>query len=297
MGSHKRQAVLFSIAMAALAVTVLIWRAKAQTVINAGYDQFSTPANAVTQETLSLPAGALTNAGGASSLPFNGQITFQGGPPVSGYTGDTVIERTQNVTVPGGTPLSVYGINLVSVGTVPIEFSDNTSVNYSVSVSQSSVTASTGTMNFTADGNFTNNLSVNVQYTFSAPGEMTTTIDAASIGIPAIAFSSSGQWQADGSGGTDIRRMSDDASTHGPGNPGGGGSSPAGVNITVVPNTEQAILASHGIGPAPSPTPTPIPTPTPQPTANPCSSSSSIQANKTDAVIHPCDDSKHKFNK
>ena len=242
----------------ALTVSVFVWRAKAQTIINAGYDQFSTPANAVTQETLSLPEGELTNASGSPSVAFNGTITFQGGAAVSGYTGDTVIERTQNVTVPGSTPLQVIGLNLISVGTVTINFQDNTSVNYNVAVSQSTLTASTGSMSFASNGTFTNSLSVNVEYTFTAQGEPTAVIDAASIGIPAIAFNSSGSWAADGA--SDIKgRMHEDLvignTGVGGGTGSGSGGSPSGINVTIVPNTEQAILASHGIGPAPSPTP------------------------------------------
>jgi|HubBroStandDraft_6_1064221.scaffolds.fasta_scaffold207118_2 hypothetical protein len=219
----KRNATLVFIAAAAsLAVTVFIWRVKAQTVIDSGYDQFSTPSNAVSQETLSLPAGALTDEAGSPSNAFDGQVTFEGGAAVTGYSGDTVIERTQNVTVPGSTPLQVIGVNLASVGTIPITFQDGTSANYSVGVAQSTSTQSTGTMNFASNNTFTNTLNVNVQYTFTASGEPNGVFDAAANGLPAIGFSSSGTWQSTGSGG-----------------------------VTIVPNTEQSALAKHGIGPPP----------------------------------------------
>jgi hypothetical protein len=244
----RNTAAVFLAAAAALAVTVFIWRAKAQTVINAGYDQFSTPANATSQDTLTLPAGAIKNAAGSPSNAFSGTVTFEGGPAVTGYSGDTVIERVDSVTVPSPTPttpLSVVGINLVSVGTIPITFSDNSSANYSVSVSQSPSTASTGSMTFSSGGTFTNTLSINVEYTFTATGEPTAYYDAAPNGMPSIPFSSSGTWQATGSGGEDVVRegKADLASSS---------SSSGGVIIT--PNTEQAAWASHGIGPVPKKT-------------------------------------------
>jgi hypothetical protein len=277
MQSLNRKVVVLTVAAAALAVTVLIWRAKAQTVISAGYDQFSTPANAVTQETLTLPAGALKDEAGSPSKAFSGQVTFQGGAAVAGYNGDTVIERTQNVTVPGSTALQVIGVNLVSVGKIAITFEDNSSANYSVSVSQSASTESTGTMSFAANNTFTNTLNVNVEYTFTATGEPTGVFDAAANGVPAIAFSSSGTWEANGSGEADIirrigedHRIGADVPTTGRDSSGamgangavaGGGvagpdaatgpTGPTGVTVTIVPNTEQSALAKHGIGPPP----------------------------------------------
>jgi hypothetical protein len=302
MRSVNRKVVVLAVAVTALAVTALIWRANAQTVISAGYDQFSTPANAVTQETLTLPAGALMDESNFPSNAFTGQVTFEGGAAVSGYTGDTVIERTQSVTVPGSTPLQVIGVNLISVGTIPITFQDSTSANYSVSVSQSSSTASTGTMNFSSDGTFTNTLNVNVQYTFTAPGEPVAVFDAAPNGIQAIAFSSMGTWAPSGGGAADIRRsLGEDAVTttgnNGNGNGNGGGApGPTGTTVTVVPNTEQSLWASHGIGPAPSPTPTPTPSPTPlpSPTVVPCTTEA---VDGSDAMMHPCPDLKRRLHK
>lgn len=214
-------------ALATVVLSVFIWRAMAQTTIPAGYDSFSTPANAQTTENFSLPAGALTDSAGSPSQAFNGTITFQGGAAVNGYTGDTVIERTQAVTVPGSSPLQVTGLNLVSVGTIAVTFSDGTTTNYSVAVAQSPSTKSTGTMNFASGGTFTNNLNINVLYTFTASGEPAVKYDAAPNGIPAIAFSSSGTWQVNGS------------------------------SVSITPQTEQSALASHNILPAPKKLPPP----------------------------------------
>jgi hypothetical protein len=227
MRPTKRNITLALLAAGAVAVTVFLWRAKATTIILEGYDPFSTPANALTQESLSLPPGALTDSTGSLSEAFNGQVTYQGGAVVAGYTGDTVIERIQNVTIPGSTRLVVIGINLVSVGTIPITFQDGSSANYSVSVSQSPSTQSNGTMTFASNGTFTSTLSINVQYTFSATGEPTIKFDAGPHGLPSIALSSAGTWQSTGNGG-----------------------------VIIHPDTEQGLLASHNVLPAPSPKPT-----------------------------------------
>jgi hypothetical protein len=227
MHQSKRNITIAVFAAAAVAVTLFIWRAKATTIIMAGYDSFSTPANALTQETLALPTGALMDSAGSPSEAFNGQVTYKGGVVVVGYTGDTVIERTQNVIVPGTTRLLVIGINLVSVGTIHITFEDGSSANYSVTVSQSPSTQSNGTLTFASNGTFTSTLSINVEYTFTATGEPTVKYDAAQHGLPPIALSSAGTWQSTGNGG-----------------------------VIIHPETEQGLLASHNILPAPSPTTT-----------------------------------------
>jgi hypothetical protein len=257
----KRNTALVFLAAAAVAVTVFIWRARAQTVINAGYDQFSTPANATTQETLTLPEGAITDsAGSKSNAIMNQPVTYQGGPPVTGYTGDTVIERTENVTVGVGTsstPLLVIGVNLVSVGTIPITFQDGSSADYSVSVAQSASTQSNGTMTFMTNGMFNSSLNINVQYTFMAPGEPTETFDAGPHNMT-IGLSSMGTWQVTGGDSDEDARQGDIAPA---------ASSSGGVIIR--PNSEQALTASHTVVPAPSPTQTPTPSPTKSPSPTP----------------------------
>jgi len=227
-------------AVAVFAATVFIYRAKAQTVINPGYDQFATPSSGTTQS-LTLAFGALHNAAGSPSEPLvNVPVTFEGGANVQGYNADTVIERTQSVTVPGSTPLLVIGINMVSVGTIPVTFADNSSANYSIGVAQSSTQSSTGNMTFNSDGSFTNNLNVNIQYTFTAAGEPTTVINA-----DTIAFNSTGTWQASGgSGSVAIRREFDDANAIHRG-PAGAVGTTGGISVTVQPNTETSLTASH----------------------------------------------------
>jgi hypothetical protein len=204
--------------LAGLALVVMgaaaIWRTNAQTVIPAGYDQFSTPANGGTQETLSLPAGFFTDSSGSASSEFNGQVVYEGGQPVTGYTGDTVIERTATVQGSGPTPLQVIGLNLAGVSPITVQFADGTSASYAVSVSQSPSVASTGTMTFASGGTFTNTLSINRAYNFTPESGPPVFYDAAANGWPAIPLSSSGTWSVSGKGKVIIIPVTEKAPTH-----------------------------------------------------------------------------------
>src|SRR5436853_51128 len=176
-------------------VAIGLWRAGATTTITAGYDQFATPANAVTHEDMSLDAGFFVNAAGRPSNAFSGTVTFKGGDPVQGFSGDTVIERMQDVAVPGDTSLVLYGLRLLSVGTIHVTFSDGSAADYSVSVKESPSQVSSGTMHFNADGTFSNSLQINRQYTFSSLGQPDKVFDSAAGGWSAISLTSTGTWQ------------------------------------------------------------------------------------------------------
>ncbi len=235
----KRNTILTLVIGLIISVAAIsLWRAGAATTIRAGYDQFATPDNAVTHEDLSLGAGFFTNAAGHSSNAFSGTLTLKGGIPVQGFNGDTVIERTQDVTVPGDTNLTLFGLRLVSASPLHVTFSDGTSADYNVSVKESSTHASTGTMHFSADNTFSNSLQINREYTFTSPGQPDKVFDSADNGWPAISLTSTGTWQSSGFG-----PMSEAAAI-------GGG-------VIVRPNTHQSIIAQHATtiaSPKPSPT-------------------------------------------
>jgi hypothetical protein len=220
---------------------ISIWRAGATTTVPKGYDVFVTPDNAVTYEEVSFAAGFFTNSAGNPSNAFSGTITFKGGEAVQGFNGDTVVERTQDVTVPGDTPLSLFGLRLVSAAPIRVTFSDNTSADYDVSVKESSVAASTGTMHFNADNTYSNSLQINREYTFTSPGQPDRVFDSYVGGWPAISLSSSGTWSTGSSFTTNA-------------------AVPAEGTVVIRPNTHQAIIAQHAITVAPSPTPVPGPT-------------------------------------
>ena len=205
-----------------------------QVTVGAGYDTFTTPDNAQTFDDFAshpIPAGTLFGPG---SQTFDDRITFKGGPPINPAqfgTADTVIKRLQSVPVPGDTDLEVIGISFVSVSPITINYSSG-STTCNVAVSKSAVRFSGGSMHFNADGTFTSNLTIYPKYHFNC-GNGNYTLDTGSTGSFFISLSSTnGTWSQSG-------------------------------RVTVInPGTEQDLLASHNVVPAPTPCP-----PTPQPTA------------------------------
>lgn len=248
----KRNTILtFVTCMVIGLVALSLWRAGATTTIGAGYDQFATPANAVTHEDISLAAGFFTNASGSSSNAFNGTITFKGGDPVQGFTGDTVIERMQDVTVPGDTSLVLYGLRLVSVGTIHVTFADGSAADYAVSVKESPSQVSSGTMHFDSNGTFSNSLQINRQYTFTSTGQPTKVLDSAAAGWSAISLTSTGTWQMSNGPVAESNQPGTMAAV-----------APSSGGVIIRPNTHQAIIAQHATT---LPSPTPSPTRTIQP--------------------------------
>lgn len=237
----KRNTILTLVIGLVISIAAIgLWRAGAATTIRAGYDQFATPDNAVTHEDVSFGSGFFVNAAGHPSNAFSGTLTLKGGVPVQGFNGDTVIERTQDVVVPGDTQLVLFGLRLVSASPIHVTFSDGTSADYNVSVKESSTQASTGTMHFSADNTFSNSLQINREYTFTSAGQPNKVFDSAAGGWPAISLTSTGTWQSSGFG------PNAEAAAIGGG-------------VIVRPNTHQAIIAQHATtiaSPSPSPTKT-----------------------------------------
>lgn len=201
--------------------------------VNAGYDTFTTPDNAQTYDDFSshpIPAGFF----GEGSEEFTGRVTFKGGAPIDQSrfgTADTVIERKQSVQVPGDTNLDVVGISFVSVSPITVKYAKG-STTCNVSVGKSTVKASDGAMHFNADGTFTSKLTIYPKYTFNC-GNGSYSLDTGSAGGRSINLSSSnGTWSQSG-------------------------------RVTVInPGSEQDLLASHNVRPAPTPCPSPVPQPT-----------------------------------
>lgn len=247
--------------------TALVVRsAGAQVTVNAGYDTFTTPDNAQTFDDFSshpIPAGFF----GPGSQEFRGRVVFKGGPaidPTKFGTADTVIERKQSVQVPGDTLLEVTGISFVSAAPVTINYT-NGSTTCNVAVSKSAVKTSGGSMHFNADGTFRSTLTIYPKYTFNCANG-TYALDTGSTGGTSINLSSTnGTWSQSG-------------------------------RVTVInPGTEQDLLASHNVVPAP----TPCPSPAPQPTAtvapvdrvgsvDKLSARSASQLTTANAVAIPC---------
>lgn len=234
----KRNTILTLVIGLVISITAIsLWRAGAAVTIGAGYDQFSTPANAVTHEDLSFGSGFFVNAAGKPSNALNTTVTFKGGAPVQGFNGDTVIERTQDVAVPGDTSLVLFGLRLVSVGTIRVTFIDGTSADYSVSVKESPSQVSTGSMHFNADNTFSNSLQINREYTFTSSGQPDKVFDSAAGGWAAISLTATGTWESSNA-------------------PTGNAAITPGGGVIIRPNTHQAIIAQHATTIAPKPSPT-----------------------------------------
>lgn len=204
--------------------------AGAAVVVPAGYDTFVTPDDARSFDDFSshpIPAGFFGNG----SLAYAGRATLKGGPPVDSTqfgSADTVIKRNDSVTVPGDTSLSVTGLSFVSAAPITVQFSDGHTESWNVTVNASNTTGSAGSMHFKEDGTFTSSLSIYPRYTFTRYGAAARSLDTGSSGgaAPINLSSTNGTWSQSGS-------------------------------VTVInPGSEDSILASHGVKPAPTPCPT-----------------------------------------
>lgn len=225
----------------------------ASVVVPAGYDTFTTPADAQSYDNFSshpIDAGFF----GPGSLQYTGGLTLKGGPPVDQTrwgSADTVIHRINDVTVPGDTTLTVQGLSFVSASPITVQFSDGHNEQWDVTVNASTATNSGGSMHFNSDGTFSSSLSIYPKYTFTRTGSTTRTLDTGSGGgsAPINLSSSNGTWSQSGS-------------------------------VTVVnPGSEQSLLASHHV--QPTPTPCPSPAPGPQPTATSPSGATSMKSAAT----------------
>jgi hypothetical protein len=241
----KRNTILTLVIGLVISIAAIgLWRAGAYTTVGHGYDVFNTPDNAVTGETLpAFNEGFFVNAAGAKSkfVP-SATITFKGGAAVPGFYGDTVIERVSDVNVPGSTDLKMIGLRLVSTKKLHVDFADGTSADYDISVKESSVNASTGSMYFNSDNTFSSSLQINREYTFTSAGQPNKVAESVALGLDPIGLSATGTWQPSGHG------------------PTGNAAIPVNGGVIIVPNTEQARWAAHGIFPAPPPSPSPTPT-------------------------------------
>jgi hypothetical protein len=242
---HKNTTLTAVVVLILCVGAVVVWRAKATTTVQAGYDEFQTPANATSFEYWNLPGGFFHNANGSSSNPVSATLTLKGGDPVPGFSTDTVIERQESVDVPGTTPLQVTGLRLISARPIRVTFQDGSTVYYNVSVKESSRERSTGSMDFYADNTFTNTLFINREYACSAAGQPTQEFDSTDLGWAPINLSGGGTWSVD---------------------PGLSMSTAAAHGVTIRPRTERDILVQHGLVP---PTPSPTPSPSPSPSATP----------------------------
>jgi len=137
--------------------------------VAAGNDEFETAADGQTFHDFGgspIPADFF----GTGSLAYSGIVTLQGVPLAPGSNVDTVIQRTQAVSAPGGsTPIQMTGLSLVSSGPITVTYSNNTTEQWNVQVNLSDYKASTGTMTINSS-TFDSTLKVWPKFTFTRVG-------------------------------------------------------------------------------------------------------------------------------
>ena len=114
--------------------------------ILAGPDEFETPANGETFHDFGgspIPA----NFFGSGSQAFNQLVALEGVPLSGGSDVDTIIQRHQTVSAPGGsTQLTMTGLSLKSITPITVTYAGGGSEAWNVQVTLSLFKASTGSM-------------------------------------------------------------------------------------------------------------------------------------------------------
>lgn len=135
----------------------------------AGNDEFETPDNGETFHDFGgspVPA----NFFGAGSLAFSGLVPLRGVPLAPGSNVDTIIQRHNAVSGPGGsTPLTMTGLSLVSSSPITVTYSNFTTEQWNVQVGLSDYKASTGSMTIHSS-TFDSTLKVWPKFTFTRVG-------------------------------------------------------------------------------------------------------------------------------
>lgn len=156
--------------VAALFVTQKSTAAPNAFPVAAGNDEFETAGDGETFHDFGgtpIPA----NFFGAGSNAYGGLVALQGVPLAPGSAVDTVIQRHQTVSAPGGsTALTMTGLSLKSMSPITVTYSNGTpSQQWNVAVSLSSYKASTGSMKINAS-TFDSTLKVWPKFTFTRVG-------------------------------------------------------------------------------------------------------------------------------
>ena len=136
----------------------------------AGNDEFETAGDGETFHDFGgspVPAGFF----GAGSDAFSGIVILVGVPLAPGSETDTIIQRHQTVSAPGGsTALTMTGLSLVGTAPITVTFNNGTpSQQWNVAVGLSAYKASTGSMKINATS-FDSSLKVWPKFTFTRVG-------------------------------------------------------------------------------------------------------------------------------
>jgi len=158
--------------------------------ILAGNDEFETPANGETFHDFGgspIPA----NFFGAGSQAFNQLVALEGVPLSGGSDVDTIIQRHQTVSAPGGsTQLTMTGLSLKSINPITVTYAGGGTESWNAQVSLSQFKASTGTMKVNSS-TMDSTLKVWPRFTFTRiPDGLTKVFDTGSGSGPSAAATS-----------------------------------------------------------------------------------------------------------
>ena len=138
--------------------------------VAAGNDEFETAGDGETFHDFGgspIPAGFF----GAGSNAFSGLVALQGVPLAPGSNVDTIIQRHQTVSFPGGsTTLTMTGLSLTSMSPITVTFNNGTpSQQWNMAVGLSDYKISTGSMKINSS-TFDSTLKVWPKFTFTRVG-------------------------------------------------------------------------------------------------------------------------------
>jgi hypothetical protein len=172
----------------------VLWRTSAAAVVPKGYDEFQSSPGALTYEDWELPGEFFVKKGGSRSKPVSARVAFTAGAAVHGFSADTVIERLDDVRVPGATRVQVIGRRLVSASPLTVAFDDGTTVHYEITVKESSKLVSKGRMEFFTSNEVAYHLDVNREYLCVSNGQPARVFDSTDLGWDPVRLSARGKW-------------------------------------------------------------------------------------------------------
>jgi hypothetical protein len=181
----------------ALLVGLLVTTERGQAVsgfpVPAGNDEFETDGDG---ETFHNFGGSPVpeHFFGPGSQPYNQLVALVGVPLAAGSNVDTIIQRHQSVSAPGGsTPLTMTGLSLKSITPITVNYTGGGSETWEVYVGLSLFKSSTGSMTINTD-TFDSTLKVWPKFTFKrVPDGKTLELDTGnpdSSGLTAAATAS-----------------------------------------------------------------------------------------------------------
>ena len=140
----------------------------ASTFIPAGDDKFETTGNGETYHNFGA-APIPANFFGSTSEAYTGVVPLVGVPLPGEGDIDTIIQRTNDVTTPGTTGLKMSKLNLKSINSITVTYSDPSKPDeqWDMTVTLSTLRASTGTMTIHSGGTFDSTLNVFPKFTFT----------------------------------------------------------------------------------------------------------------------------------